>query len=130
MKQASLGAVYTTERFVLPSDTAAEIGSGEAMVFSTPSLAALMENAAMNCAAQFLDDGETTVGTYIAIEHLSATPQGMKVSATATLTGQNGRELSFEIEASDEKGVIGKAVHKRFTVFLEKFQAKADAKKF
>lgn len=130
MKQVNLGASYTTDSVVSPSDTAFEVGSGEARVFSTPSLAALMENAAMNCAAQFLDGGETTVGTYIAIEHLSATPQDMKVSATATLTGQNGRELSFEIEASDEKGLIGKALHKRFVVILDKFQAKADAKKF
>ena len=130
MKQVTTGAVFTTERVVSSADTAAEIGSGEAKVLSTPILAAVMENAAMCCAAQFLDEGETTVGTYIAIEHLSATPVGMSFSATATLTEANGRELVFEIEASDERGIIGKASHKRFVVLHEKFQAKVDAKKF
>lgn len=130
MKDITIGASYKTERTVSQHDTAAAIGSGEAKVLSTPILAAVMENAAMNCASQFLDAGETTVGTYIAIEHTSATPVDMKISATATLTEQNGRELTFEIEASDEKGPIGKASHKRFVVLQEKFQAKADAKKF
>ncbi len=128
MKQTELNMVYTSEMTVSEEHLACSVGSGEARVLSTPSLIALMENAAMNCAAPFLDEGETTVGTYIAAEHTSATPAGMKCFAKATLTGQNGRELCFEVLAYDEAGEIGKAKHRRFALNAAKFQSKADGK--
>lgn len=128
MKEIINGTSYKTEWTAEESMLACSVGSGKARVFSTPMLCALMENAAMNCADKFLEGDETTVGTYIAIDHISATPCGMKVWAEATLTGANGRELSFEIKACDECGEIGKATHKRFVVYAQKFQQKADSK--
>ncbi len=128
MKNIAVGTIGETEWVVLEGMLACSVGSGSARVFSTPMLCALMENASMNCLAQSLEEGETTVGTYIAIEHLSATPVGMKVKAQATVTEVNGREIAFEVTAFDECGQIGKATHKRFMVYSEKFQAKTDAK--
>lgn len=58
--------------------TAAAVGSGLLPVFSTPSLIALMENAAVNALEGTLDEGVTTVGTMISIEHLAATPWAWK----------------------------------------------------
>lgn len=128
MKDVTLNSSYTSSSAVTEDMLAELVGSGEARVLSTPMLIALMENAAMKCAAQFLDSGETTVGTYIAAEHTSATPLGMGFEATATLVGANGRELAFEITAADGSGSIGKAVHRRFIVQKESFQRKAESK--
>ena len=128
MKNIAVMTTSQTEWVVLEGMLACSVGSGSARVFSTPMLCALMENAAMGCLCEYLEEGETTVGTYIAIEHMSATPVGMKVIAQATVTEVNGREISFEVTAYDECGQIGKASHKRFVVFSEKFQAKTDSK--
>ena len=88
----------------------------------------LMEKAACNALSSYLENDETTVGTELNIKHISATPEGMKVTATATVTAVNGREISFKVEASDEAGIIGTGEHKRFVVFGEKFTEKTKSK--
>ena len=128
MKEIKIGAELTKATIVDNMNTAAFIGSGILDVFATPMMIALMENASSDCLAQFLDEGETSVGTYISASHISATPIGMSVTATAKIVAVNGREVELVVEASDEKGKIGEGTHKRFVVFSEKFQAKTNSK--
>ena len=103
-------------------------GSGSLEVYATPAMVALMEKAACNALKGCLDEGQTTVGTLMNIEHLSATPIGMKVTATATVTAVDGRKICFSVEASDEKGLIGRGTHERFCVLSEKFMNKTNSK--
>ena len=113
---------------VAESDTAAKLGSGLVPVFGTPALVALMESAAVKALDGNLDAGQTTVGTWIDVRHLAATPVGMKVRAWAELTAVDGRRLTFQIEAWDESEKIGEAAHERFVMDMEKFTARAQAK--
>lgn len=124
MKAIEINTKGTAETIVTEDKLAVNVGSGSLAVFATPSMTALMEKSACNCLSDYLDDEETTVGTELNIRHLSATPEGMKVTAEAVLTEINGREFTFEVTASDETGVIGKGLHKRFLVYSEKFTAK------
>ena len=62
------------------------------------------------------------------IEHLASSPVGMKIKCDSELIGIEGRKLIFRVEASDEKGLIGKGTHERFIVVNEKFQNKTDSK--
>ena len=62
------------------------------------------------------------------VQHTAATPEGMTVSAKAVLKEINGRELVFDVSASDSKGAIGNGTHKRFVVYGERFTEKAKAK--
>lgn len=124
MKAIEINTKGTAETIVTSDKLAVNVGSGSLAVFATPSMIALMEKSACNCLADYLDNEETTVGTELNIKHLSATPEGMKVTAEAVLTEINGREFTFEVTASDEAGVIGKGSHKRFLVYSEKFTAK------
>ena len=111
------------------SNTAKTMGSGSLDVFATPAMVALMEKSAVNAVADYLGEGETTVGTYLGIEHISATPVGMEITAVSEVTEVNGREIVFSVEASDNAGVIGKGTHKRFIVNSEKFMNKTNSKK-
>lgn len=124
MKAIEINTKGTAETIVTSDKLAVNVGSGSLAVFATPSMIALMEKSACNCLADYLDNEETTVGTELNIKHLSATPEGMKITAEAVLTEINGREFTFEVTASDEAGVIGKGSHKRFLVYSEKFTAK------
>ena len=54
------------------SDTAQEVGSGSLLVFATPCMVAMMEGAACEAIEAGLSDTETTVGTALNIQHLSA----------------------------------------------------------
>ena len=89
---------------------------------------ALMENTAFDSVASELDEGCGTVGTGLNIKHVAATPVGMKVTCESELIKIDGRALTFEVKAYDEKGLIGHGEHERFIVFEDKFQAKADQK--
>ena len=109
-------------------DTAAEVGSGSLLVFATPCMVAMMEGAACEAIAAGLAEGETTVGTELNIQHLSATPVGMEVRAAATVTAVEGKCITFEVEAFDEAGTIGKGTHKRFLVASQRFLDKTYAK--
>ena len=105
--------------------TAAKVGSGSLEVFSTPSMVALMEQAAAELCQAELPEGLTTVGTALNIEHLAATLCGVEVRAVATLTAFDGRRFDFAVEAYDNAGLIGKGTHTRFSVKIDKFLEKA-----
>ena len=118
------GLSFTAKMRVTPEVTAEYIGSGDLAVLATPAMCALMENATMMAVASHLDEGQTTVGTMLNIEHLRATKVGKEITATAVLTEINGRELKFNIAARDEVGMIGEGTHNRFIVNREKFMSK------
>lgn len=103
---------------------ASAVGSGALDVFSTPSMVALMENAACEVIKDDLEAGQSSVGTKVDIAHLKATPLGDTVTATATLVEIDGRRLVFKVSASDSRGLIGEGMHERFIISVEKFLAK------
>ena len=109
-------------------DSAKEVGSGSLLVYATPCMVALMEGAACEAIESSLKDSETTVGTMLNIEHISATPVGLEVRAEAVVTAVEGKVITFEIHAYDEAGEIGKGTHKRVIVNAQKFLDKAYTK--
>jgi len=109
-------------------DTALEVGSGSLLVYATPCMAALMEGAACEAIASGLSETETTVGTELNLQHLSATPVGREVWAEAEVTAVEGKQITFQIQAFDEAGPIGTATHKRFLVQPQRFLDKTYAK--
>ena len=119
-----IGLSHKSKMRVTAEVTAEYIGSGDLAVLATPAMCALMENAAMMAVAPQMEEGQTTVGTALNIEHLRATKVGEVVTATAVLTEVNGRELKFNIAARDAVGIIGEGTHTRFIVNREKFMAK------
>lgn len=108
--------------------TAAALGSGNVNAFSTPSLIALLEGAAVNALQGQLPDGYTSVGTHLDVRHLAATPVGMTVRATARLIQVDGRRLLFAVEAHDDVEQVGAGTHERFVVDKARFEARVAAK--
>jgi len=106
-------------------DTAKEVGSGDLLVYATPCMVALMEGAACEAIAEALGDNQTTVGTALNIEHISATPVGLEVRAEAEVTAVEGKIITFAVTAFDEAGEIGRGTHKRVIVNAQKFLEKA-----
>ena len=68
------------------------------------------------------------MGTKINMDHVSATPVGMKVTVETELTEVDRRRLVFSVKAYDEAGLIGEGTHERFIIQNEKFLGKAQAK--
>ncbi len=113
-----------SETQVQKENTAEFVGSGTLPVFATPSMAALMENAAMKASEKLLSEGETTVGSELNIKHLSPSPIGANIKATATLLQQEGRKLTFSVLATEDNKTIGEGIHIRYIVNIQKFMQK------
>ena len=109
-------------------DTALEVGSGSLLVYATPCMVALMEGAACEAIQNALPEDKTSVGTYLEISHLAATPVGLEVWAQAEVTAVNGNTITFQVTAFDETGKIGEGIHKRAVINTQRFLDKAYSK--
>jgi fluoroacetyl-CoA thioesterase len=98
-------------------------------VFATPMMVAAMENAALNAVRDYLDPGESAVGTGVNIRHLAATPVGHQVTAEAQVTKVDGRRIEFKVSARDETEEIGAGTHERMVVDVARLDQRLAAKK-
>jgi len=97
-------------------------------VFSTPYLVLIMENAALNAIKQYLEAGESAVGTRIDVRHLVATPVGREVVGHAQVTGSEGRKIFFRVWATDGEEEIGTGTHERTVVDISRIVERMTAK--
>ena len=123
-----IGIKHTMSEKVEEKNTAGALGSGLLPVYATPAMILLLESACAKAVAPELEDGMTTVGTKLDIEHVAATPIGMEVCCKCELVEIDRRRLVFNVEITDKAGIIGKGTHERFIVASEKFMAKVNAK--
>ena len=125
-----IGTKCQLEQTVTEELTATAVGSGALPVFGTPFMAAMMENAAMTCLQNFLEEGQGSVGTHLEISHDAPTPIGMNVWAEAEITAvsENGKMVDFTVKAWAEKGPSGSGTHTRAIIKNDKFLAKCNAK--
>lgn len=123
--EMTVGTKHEVSTTVTKEITAANVKSGSLDVLATPYMVALMEQAASELCDKFVDEGISTVGTALNISHLAPTCIGGNVKAVATLTAFDGRKASFDVEAYDDAGLIGKGTHERFTIKIESFMKKA-----
>jgi len=97
-------------------------------VFSTPYLILIMENAALNAVKQYLEAGESAVGTRVDVRHLVATPVGREVVGHAEVTGSDDRKIFFRVWAMDGKEEIGAGTHERTVVNVSRIVERMTAK--
>lgn len=124
----SLGIIGQATTVVNEQNTALAMKSGTLPVFATPAMVALMEEASCEAIADYLEEGEGTVGIKMNVDHIAPTGLNDTVIATATLIQIEGRKLIFSVEAIDNQKIIGKGIHERFIINNEKFMQKLKSK--
>ena len=123
-----LGIKGLAELLTTHEHSASSAGSGALEVFSTPSMIALMEKAALDSVQPYLEEGHSTVGTRVEVSHLAASPIGMTVRAESELIEIDRKRLVFKVEAYAGDKLIGEGLHTRFIINAAKFMAKTEAK--
>jgi fluoroacetyl-CoA thioesterase len=117
----ALGLRGEARRVVGDDATAIALGSGDVPVLGTPAVLALIEEAACAAVNSALEEGRTSVGTWVELEHLVPSKVGAEVTATAELTGVDGRTLEFSCEAREGHTLVARARHRRAVVDRERF---------
>jgi fluoroacetyl-CoA thioesterase len=97
-------------------------------VLATPIMILVMENAALNAIRSFLDEGESAVGTVVDVRHIAVTPIGQLVTAEARVTEVSDRRIVFAVVARDEVEEIGRGMHERTVIDLQRILRRLNAK--
>jgi fluoroacetyl-CoA thioesterase len=97
-------------------------------VLATPLMILAMENAALNAIRDYLEPGETALGTVVDIRHIAATPVGQRVTAEAEVTRVEDRRIVFAVTARDDVEEIGSGTHERMVVDLRRLTRRLVAK--
>jgi predicted thioesterase len=106
---------------VSDDDTALALGSGSVPVLGTPRVIALCEKASVDAIDAFLEQGQTTVGMRVQLDHLQPTPVGVEVVAEAVLEKHEGRRLTFHVTVNDPRGLVAAGRVTRVLVDRERF---------
>lgn len=128
MEEIKPGLVGQAEETVSTAVTAAFFGSGLVSAYATPALIALMENASVDAIQKYLAAGQTSVGVEVNIKHLAATPVGMHARARSTVIAVDGRRITFQVEAWDDREKIGAGTHARMIVDEKRFNERLGQK--
>lgn len=75
--------------------------------YSTVSMVYHMEWAARQIILPYIEDHEEGIGAAVSVKHIAPTAVGTHVHVTATLTELKENIIITEVEAKNEKGVIG-----------------------
>ena len=116
-----VGATGEAHLEVKESDTAIALGSGDVPVLGTPRIVALLEEAAVAALAGDLADGVTSVGTHIAVAHVSASFVGVAVAAVAEVVAVEGRTVTFRLVAQEGTRTVAAGNHTRLLVDRARF---------
>ena len=129
MRPIPVGAKATYTLRVTPAHLANQFKDAALpQVFATPMMVTAMENAALNAVRDYLDPGESAVGTLVNVRHLAATPVGHTVTAEAEVTKVDGRRIEFKVWARDESEPIGIGTHERMVVDMARLSHRLAAK--
>ena len=115
------GLTATLDRTVGQEDTAEALGSGSLPVLGTPRLLAWCEAATCAALAPALEDGQTSVGTRIALEHTAPSGLGAAVQVTASSVHVDGKLVRFSVAARQDGKLVGSGEVTRVVVDAERF---------
>jgi len=101
----------------------------EGMVYATPRMVSDVEYTCRDYLLEHLDPGEDSVGAHVSIDHLAATPLGLKVMVEAKIVEIDRRRVTFEFTVTDPIEPCGRGRHVRFVVETAKSRERLAAKR-
>jgi len=124
----TIGLKGSAQIVVGEDQTAPRVGSGRVRVLATPVMINMMEAAALDAIENLLPPGHQSLGTHLDVGHYAATPVGMTLRATAEVTNVDGRNVTFRVEAFDDRERVGDGTHSRVVVNVERFDQRIQKK--
>jgi predicted thioesterase len=128
MKTSLQAGLSAKDSFEIDRERTIDFMGEAARVYATPMLVRDIEIACRNLLLAHLDAGEDSVGTRVEIDHVGATPLGMKVELTVRVAEVNGRAVLFDVEGRDSVEPIVRGRHSRFIVDVAKSAQRLAAK--
>lgn len=129
MKPSLAPGVSTTRSLTVDEKRTIGFMGAEGRVYATPELVRDVEMTCRDLLLEHLESGEDSVGIRVEIDHLAATPLGLKVEIAARIAEVKGRQVVFEVTARDPLDEIARGRHARFVVDVAKTKERLAAKR-
>ena len=120
MRDSLAVGVTTTRKVSVDRERTISFMGDEGRVYSTPSMVRDIEYTCHELLMEHVNDGENSVGTHVSVDHTGATVEGDEVDVSVTITAIEGRAVSFEAIVKDSLEEVGRGVHNRFVVDVQK----------
>ena len=129
MKASLVPGLRRTERIEIDRPRTIGFLGDEMRVYSTPSMVGDVEYASLRLIQEHLDEGESSLGIRIAVDHLAPTPPGEWVEIHLEVKSVEGRKVRVEAEVRDAVEVVGRAEHVRFVIDVKRHAERLKARK-
>ena len=129
MKESLRAGLNFEKQVTIGEDRCIGFMGREGMVYATPKMVSDVEYACRDWLVAHLDAGEDSVGTHVSIDHLAATPLGLKVSIEASVKEIDRRKVVFAFSVRDPVEECGRGTHVRFVVDTAKTRERLAAKR-
>lgn len=118
-----------TRRYEVDRERTIDFMGEDMRTYATPFMTRDVEVTCRDWLAEFLDEGEYSVGARVEIDHLGPTLLGMPVDVTATVLAIEGRRVDFGFEVHDALDRVGRGKNIRYVVNGDKQKERLEAKK-
>jgi len=127
------GLSHSEQMVVTPAHTVPQVGNWPGFadmppVFATAMMIGFMEQTCIQALRPYLSDSQRTVGTHVNMNHVAATPTGMRVVVQVELVEVRGKSLTFKVKCNDDAGLIGEGMHQRAIIDLQRFEERLATK--
>jgi predicted thioesterase len=129
MKPSLKAGLSTRREIVVDPERCIGFMGKEGAVYATPRMVSDVEYTCRDYLLQHLDEGEDSVGTHVTIDHLAATPMGLKAVVEIRIAEIDRRKVTFEFTVSDSIEPVGRGKHVRFVVETAKTRERLAAKR-
>jgi fluoroacetyl-CoA thioesterase len=129
MKATLKPGLATTRKIRVDESRVISFMGDDCRVYATPRIISDVEYTCRDWLMQHLDPGEDSVGTKVNWEHVGPALLGAEVTVSATLTGIEGRRVSFEATVSAGADAVARGTHERFVVDVQKVRERLLKKK-
>ena len=129
MKSTLQPGLTQTRTVIIDKPRTIDFMGEDLRVYATPEMVRDMEQTSRLLLLPHLDEGEDSVGLRVEVDHLGPALLGQSIEVAAKVVALEGRKATFEVEARDETGAIGRGRHIRFVVFKEKSRERLAAKR-
>ncbi|KIQ35310.1 LysR family transcriptional regulator [Variovorax paradoxus] len=126
-KELNAGAALRRELAVDRARTVDFLGE-DLRLYATPELVRDVEQACLDFLLDHADEGESSVGTAIALRHVGATLLGQTVRIDARVRAVDGRSVDFDFSVLEGHEEVASGTHSRFVVNVARLRAKVHAK--
>ena len=120
MKDSLRKGLSLTRRITVDEERSVGLLGPGLEVYATPSMVRDIEYTCLKLIQEHLDEGESSVGIHIAVDHLAATPLGQWVDVEVTVSAIEGRKVTLLASVRDAVEQVGRGEHIRFVIDVDK----------